>query len=365
MKKGTVKHVFPGGNTPQGFFSYYDYIISPNATRIFVLKGGPGTGKSTFMKKIAAALIDRGYDVEHHHCSSDNNSLDGVMVPALQIAFIDGTSPHVVDPKNPGCVDEIIHLGDFWCEEKMIHNKQQIIACNAEIGKSFKRAYRVLKSAKALYEDWEVANYEAMDFAIANQKANDILQKIFAGIDGVGCGRVRKLFASAITPEGPVNYLDSIVATMPRRFVVTGEPGTGKATLLQKVLDTAVTKGLDVEAYYCPLDPEKVEHIVIAALNVSITTSVRPHLSALEGVEFVVDMNDCLRPEIAAKYAAAVEFNREMFWALFAKAVSYISYSKKLHDELETYYVPNMNFAGIQALWQKTMDRVLAYADSK
>lgn len=97
MLKGKIKHVFPGGNTPQGFFSYYDYIIpSGEATRIFVIKGGPGVGKSTFMKKIGDVMASRGYDVEFHHCSSDNNSLDGVVIPALRVAFIDGTAPHRV-----------------------------------------------------------------------------------------------------------------------------------------------------------------------------------------------------------------------------------------------------------------------------
>lgn len=362
MKAGMVKHVFPGGNTPQGFFSYYDYIISPSATRIFILKGGPGTGKSTFMKKIGVSLLNQGYDVEFHHCSSDNNSLDGIMIPALQLAFIDGTSPHVVDPKNPGCVDEIIHLGDFWCEEKMVPNKGEVIACNIEIGQNFKRAYRVLSAAKSLYNDWEAANYEAMDFVLANKKTGDVMTRIFAGIDGVGYGKVRKLFASAITPEGPVHYLESVVDGWPRRFVITGEPGTGKATLLQKILDTAVAKGLDTEAYYCPLDPTKVEHILIPALGVSMTTAVEPHITSTDGAEMVINMNECLKPETTIRYADVVEYDRQMFWALFTKAVSHINYSKRLHDELETYYIPYMNFDGIQELWERTLARVLRYA---
>ncbi|MGI6092146.1 MAG: hypothetical protein GX348_06430 [Veillonellaceae bacterium] len=359
---GKVKHVFPGGNTPLGFFSYYDYIISPSATRFFILKGGPGTGKSTFMKKMGAALNAKGFDVEYHHCSSDNKSLDGVVVPALNVAFVDGTAPHIVDPKNPGCVDEIIHLGDFWSEEKLVPNKAKVIACNAEIGKNFKRAYRVLKAAKSLYDDWEAANYEAMDFVKANKQASAVLARIFSGNDKLGYGKVRKLFASAITPEGPVNYLDSVVGSIPRRFVITGDPGTGKATLLQKVIDTATVKGIDAEAYYCPLDPEKIEHLVIPSLGVALTTSVRPHTTPLEGAEMVLDMNTCLRPEITAKYAKIIEYDREMFWTLFNKAVAHLSYSKKLHDELEAYYVPYMNFDGIQALWERTLARVLRYA---
>ncbi|HHY39366.1 MAG TPA: ATPase [Clostridia bacterium] len=91
-----MKRVFPGGNTPQGFYSFYDQIITPDATRILVIKGGPGVGKSTFIRTIGDEMVKYGYDVEFHHCSSDNRSLDGVVIPAIGVALIDGTSPHRV-----------------------------------------------------------------------------------------------------------------------------------------------------------------------------------------------------------------------------------------------------------------------------
>lgn len=91
--KGMVKKVFPGGNTCRGFYSFYDYIIGSEAARIFVIKGGPGVGKSSFMRFIANEFVENGYDVELHHCSSDNNSLDGVVIPAAKVALIDGTAP--------------------------------------------------------------------------------------------------------------------------------------------------------------------------------------------------------------------------------------------------------------------------------
>ena len=97
MPKGRIRHMFPGGNTSKGFFSFYDYIIcQEDAARIFIIKGGPGVGKSTFMKKTALEMANMGYDVEFMHCSSDNNSLDGIVVPRAGIAMIDGTAPHVV-----------------------------------------------------------------------------------------------------------------------------------------------------------------------------------------------------------------------------------------------------------------------------
>jgi len=104
-----ITKVFPGGNTGLGFFSFYDELSDPSARRIYVIKGGPGVGKSTFMRRIADEVIKLGQDAEFLCCASDNDSYDGVRFPDLGIIMLDGTAPHVVDPKNPGAVDTIIH----------------------------------------------------------------------------------------------------------------------------------------------------------------------------------------------------------------------------------------------------------------
>jgi MoxR-like ATPase len=78
----TERHMFPGNNTSRGFYSYYPYIVPYSAAEhIYILKGGPGVGKSTFMRRIAekAALLD--FDIEFMHCSSDPDSLDAVFIP--------------------------------------------------------------------------------------------------------------------------------------------------------------------------------------------------------------------------------------------------------------------------------------------
>ena len=62
-------HYFPGNNTPEGFFSYYSYILDQKeAKRIYCIKGGPGSGKSTFMRKIGEEFLDRGMNVDFLAC---------------------------------------------------------------------------------------------------------------------------------------------------------------------------------------------------------------------------------------------------------------------------------------------------------
>ena len=364
MGEAKIRHLFPGGNTPQGFFSYYNYIISNNdANRIFILKGGPGTGKSTFMRKIGEALVAQGYDAEFHHCSSDNNSLDGLVIPKLKVALIDGTAPHIVDPKLPGCVDQILPLGEYWDAEGILVHKTNIMACTGEISNNYQRAYRLLRAAKYMYDDLASINTGALDILKTNQAAHELVGKIFNDSRRIGSGKIRKLFASAITPDGPVNYLDSSVWCLGKCHVISGDPGTGKSTLVQKVINTAVAMGFDIEVYYCPLDPEKPEHVVIPELDTAVTTSNIPHIySPVKDKPFsFVNMNDYLRPSIIEKHQETIVYSQQMFWELFGKTVECLKQSKKLHDQLENYYVPYMNFKGITDLREKTMKQILSY----
>ena len=96
---GRVRKLFPGGNTANGSFNFFDNIIPQNVNRIFCLKGGPGVGKSSFMKKIAKEFIEKGYDVELHYCPSDPSSLDGVVILKLGVVLLDATAPHIVTQK--------------------------------------------------------------------------------------------------------------------------------------------------------------------------------------------------------------------------------------------------------------------------
>lgn len=365
MVIGKVKEVFPGGNTPQGFVSFFDYIIPADTCRIMILKGGPGVGKSTFMKKIANRMMEKGYDVEFHHCSSDDDSLDAVVFPKIGVALLDGTSPHIVDPKHPGAVDEIIHLGDYWDETGIRKHKDEIISINQKIGKMFQRAYRFLRAAKSIHDDLEITVGEGLDIGLANQRAATLIETLFNGcLIGERIGFCRKLFGSAITPTGFVHHLETVFAPYQHIWMVTGEAGTGKATLIAKLAQAAVERGMNCEAYYCPFDPDKMEHLVIPELNIAVTTGVDPHRVDLDDRKVtMIDMNQCLRPGHWQKVQAVIAEDRQFIDELTKRAIHCLAETKREHDRLEQYYIPYMDFQAISALGEGILARVLKDAE--
>lgn len=363
MSEGNIRHMFPGGNTSLGFFSYYNYILpQENARRIFIIKGGPGVGKSTFMKKVAQEMLDRGYKEEYMHCSSDPNSLDGLVIPKLKVALMDGTAPHVVDPKNPGVVDEIINLGDYWNEADMAQHRNNVIETNREVGSFFARAYRYIKAAASLYEDTEVINRWAMNTAAVKVKAAEVIDEVFVNISlSEREGEQRHLFASAITPEGLKNYLDSLL-NMSKVYIIKGNQGSGTEILLEKVRTAAVERGLYSESYYCALKPSKLEHLIIPEANTALTTSNAYHAAGVDAYS-EIDLNAVLDKKILNKYNKEIAYNKAGFERLLGKGIDTLRKAKALHDKMEAFYIPNMDFEAVQRCMDDTIARILDYAE--
>lgn len=90
---------FLGANSPSGFFSLYPELIQPRSARaIYILKGGPGCGKSTLMRRVGARMEEAGLAAEYILCSGDPDSLDALLLPQIGVALVDGTAPHGTAP---------------------------------------------------------------------------------------------------------------------------------------------------------------------------------------------------------------------------------------------------------------------------
>jgi len=344
------KHVFAGNNSSKGFYSYFDYIIEPNdAKRIYILKGGPGVGKSSFMKKFGSKMASQGYGVEYIHCSSDESSLDGVLIPELKVAFIDGTAPHIVDPKLPGAVDEIVNLGIYINSKEIEKHKAQIIEINKRISQLYKSAYRYLESANLMSEEINSIYDHFTDNTKFLALCDEVINKLFPK-EGTRSkpGSVRKMFTEAYTANGYIKYTDSLCSSL-KTWAIIGENSNCTSKFLDRVVDEALKRGFYVECFYKPLTPDKLQHIIIPDLNVMLKTAEN-QLSC--NYDEIINLHEIMDLENLKAYISDIENNLHLYDLLIKNALDKLSQTKKHHDLLEIFYVNNMDFKGVDQCYE-------------
>ncbi len=336
-------HYFAGGNTARGFFSCFEDILPPRERkRMYFLKGGPGVGKSTFMRRVGEAAEARGHEAAYFHCSSDPDSLDGVSLPQLGVGLMDGTAPHVYDPVIPGARDTLLSLGDFLDEKALAPHAGEIGGLQREISACFSRCYHYLAAARAVLE-------AAPGGTENDQKAETAAREWLKTLPlRGGRGDVRRLFASAFTPKGLLDIFP--FDALERRITLDCPFGAHAAGLMKRLSDGAAARGLDVVELLDPLCPEHIAHVLIPAHGIAFCTGRRT--AAARGdwleAEAVFDRDGANEKERS--------FDRNAYELLVERALEQLARAKGLHDELETYYVRHMDFEK----WQAVLDRVIA-----
>ena len=145
------RRYFAASNSSTGFVNYFPRIFGEGrCRRLFVIKGGPGTGKSSFMKHIGSMAEEKGHTVTYYLCSSDPESLDGLFIEELSVGFVDGTAPHVWEPASVGAFEQIVNLGDFWNGDRLMERRPEIEEISGKKKAGYGRAYRYLSAYGAL-----------------------------------------------------------------------------------------------------------------------------------------------------------------------------------------------------------------------
>ena len=145
------RQCFAASNSCEGFKSYYGEIFAdPGIERLYVIKGGPGTGKSHFMRAVARRARKGGYAVTEYLCSSDPASLDGLVLSkegAPTVGLLDGTPPHVYEPTLPGIREELLNLGEFWDAAILAGHREAITSLTKKKAAAYANAYSALSAA--------------------------------------------------------------------------------------------------------------------------------------------------------------------------------------------------------------------------
>lgn len=365
MKKGSVRQYFPGSNSCEGFCSLWDNNVN-NLNKLIILKGGPGTGKSTLLSYLADEMTSRGYNTELLWCSSDADSLDGVIFRDIGVGVIDGTAPHLRDPLYPGVVDKIVNLGDFWDEEKLAANRTEIIELTKQNRELFGQTYAKMKQAKQYHDQLEQLYIEGMDWTAVNEMTAQLIEDLFGtSSENKNNINVREThrFAGASTPQGPVNYLDELLAEATKRFIVKGRAGTGKSTMTKKIARAAVENGFDVEYYHCSFDPQSIDNIFLPQLGVCLIDGTPPHEKSPGPDDAVIDMFKFVSEDVYQKNLSAIEETDANYQQSFREALAILSKCKTVHDDLEKYYTQAMNFKAVDRIREEILDDILTFAE--
>lgn len=176
-KTGSRKDRFFGAATVDGAKDYINVLTKTVGKRYFI-KGRPGTGKSTFLKKIAEYALNRGFDAEIYHCSFDPGSLDMIILRELDLCLFDSTSPHEYFPVRE--TDEVIDIYEIavapGTDEE---NAEQISAFSSAYKQAVGEATAYVCEAKRLLDEADARIMPLLDPILIEKKVQTIMDMMF------------------------------------------------------------------------------------------------------------------------------------------------------------------------------------------
>ncbi len=349
---------FLGANSCEGFYSVFNKCYAADGEwRVFIIKGGPGTGKSSFMKYFAAKASDKGYKTLLCPCSSDPNSLDAVLLPEKKIAVMDGTSPHTVDPTFPGACEKILDFGRFWNDSAFEGVKANIIETTLLNKALHKTASRYMQASGQLIADSYKTALACTDKPKALQFAQKLCRRLIpAKKTAAGTEWVR--FIEGITPLGVVSYSGTVGAEAKNTVIIEDEFGSASNIIINYIREYALKNGYEIITLKNPFLPSVLtDHIIIPELSLAVVTE-----------------NDCMhfadktRRIHARRFVSSsklhlsrerMKFNKKALRRLLLCAAETLSSAKKTHDDLESYYIKAMDFKALTAFAESFAKEVL------
>ena len=333
---------FLGANSPKGFVeSFSSSFLANDGWHTYIIKGGAGTGKSTLMKRVADHFIGEGVRCHLCPCSSDPNSLDAVIFPDIKVVLLDGTAPHIVEPKYPGACEEIVNLGECWDARALIKSREQIIELTKENKECHKKASSYLAAAGCVLTDTIDVASCTLQKEKTMQYAKKLSKKYLKKTKLQGIEWVRYL--SGVTPKGLIFYGKTLDKMVDTKIVIADEFGAVSSLIMGEIRKEALKNGYEIISCYCPMRPkEKVEHIIIPALRLAFCTKNRFH--NVETNERVIHARRFMEVKKISEQRPRLNFNRKVTEEFLNLASDALSDAKHIHDKLEACYINAMDY---------------------
>lgn len=348
---GTFRHdsidFFLGTTTPAGFKGYFEPLRQENGMQLYLIKSGPGCGKSTLMKHLAQQAAQTQKNVQCIHCASDPDSLDGVILPEQHCAIVDATAPHTLEPDAPGADEIVVSLYHTIHAEALRPHAEQIKTLFAQNRALRTRAARYIASAGSLLLDSRRAEACSADFDKVRRYVKRLCARLLPRTERIGSESLRLL--SAVTPKGEVFYQNTVSALADKIIVFRDEYGAVSRLMLELIRAESLVRGYQIITCPCAMHPEdKIDHLIIPELRLAFLTDNSWHPVHLSGVQSV-RCSRFLDREHLAGYRARLRFNQRAAAELLEQSCALMAQAKSCHDELETYYRAAVDFSAVDA----------------
>lgn len=342
---------FLGANTPKGFVSQFDQLdYHDDEWHTFIIKGGPGCGKSSLMQKIAQLFADESPNMEKIPCSSDIHSLDAVILPEWKASIVDGTAPHVLEATYPGVNQSILSLGDHLDPVSLKGHRKEIHQICQQSSQIYQNALLCLNAAEAFLSASHRAACSYVDVTKITSYAHRLAGKLFTRIPKGKIAEEKIRFLSSISADGLTLLNETVSNLCEHIYFIQDEYGAVSGLLLSSLKDCALEMGHDVISCHCCMEPDKIDHLIIPDIGLGFMTENKFHdLSKIVPIRRIHarrfldwDFIHSRRKRLAYHQKAAAQ--------LIDQAVASLKESKGLHDRLENIYQSAMNYSPIDGI---------------
>ena len=340
---------FLGANTPKGFVGFADELYdATDGWRAYLIKSGPGTGKSSLMRRIYEQVTALSVDAEVICCSSDPASMDGVVFPQLKLCILDATAPHVVEPQFWGAVEQIVPLAVCMDETALYKQAPDILAATRKNRDLHQQCRKYIHAASALLRENRRIGEALIDTDKIHRLASRLARQEFG--TGRGRGKLTHRFLSAVTPDGIVTFNETLQTLCPRIYTIEDEQGAAARVLLEALARYAQESGVDGIACPCPLAPDEgAEHLLFPSVGVAFTTSNAFHKADYPVYRRIHAARFMDAEQLRAKRQIQ-SFNRRAARELLEQARSFAAEAKAVHDKMEAYNIAAMDWDRARAM---------------
>ncbi len=347
-----MTHYFAAANGETGFRSLFPSLFSPRThRRIYILKGGPGSGKSTLMKKIGFTAEAMGHETEYYLCSSDTSSLDAVRIPALGVVILDGTAPHVAEPQFPGAVERIVNLGEAFDNDALEKEREKIMALGEGKRESYRTAYRYLAAAGRMVHEQEAL----ITPVFLSAKAEAAAVRLAASLKKAKRGRETVRLVSAIGTRGAV-HLNTLREKAKKICAITEKHGA-EYLFMDHLHGALAREGIEMTVCHTPLTEGRIEEIWIE--SESLLFAVMDE-EAAERAEKLIHGARFVSREGVARCRGRLRFAEKCQKGLLEGALTSLEEAGRLHGELEKIYGQATDFAVIDHITDGLISEIFA-----